>query len=57
MFLTSKEKRIIRDYESGLSWDLLIGRHLNKRGDNYDAITRIIKDYRWNQWKNKGVKR
>lgn len=57
MLPTSREKRIISDYESGLSLDVIIGRYLNKRCDNRDAITKVIKDYRWNKWKNEGVKR
>lgn len=50
------EKKIIRDYESGLSTDAIIGRYLNKRGDNRDAITKVIKDYRWNKWRTTGKK-
>lgn len=57
MLPTSREKRIISDYESGLSLDVIIGQYLNKHGNNRDVITKIIKDYRWNKWKNTGVKR
>ena len=57
MLPTSREKRIISDYESGLSLDVIIGRYLNKRCDNRDDITKVIKDHQWNQWKNKSGKR
>jgi hypothetical protein len=50
------EKKIIRDYESGVSLDVIIGRYLNKRCDNRDVIMKVIKDYRWNKWRTTGEK-
>jgi hypothetical protein len=50
------EKKIIRDYENGVSLDVIIGRYINKRGDNGDAILKVIKDYRWNKWRKTGIK-
>ena len=50
------EKKIIRDCENGISLDVIISRYINKRGDNKDAILKVIKDYRWNKWRKTGIK-
>jgi hypothetical protein len=46
-------KKIIADYESGLSIDAVVGKHLNKKATNKDEILKVIRQYEWQKRKNK----
>ena len=48
----TKINEIIKDVESGLSTDAIIGNHVNRRTDNVDDILKVIRDYKWNKWRN-----
>jgi len=43
----TKINEIIKDVESGLSTDVIIGNHVNRRTDNVDDILKVIRDYKW----------
>jgi len=43
----TKINEIIKDVESGLSTDAIIGNHVNRRTDNVDDIIKVIRDYKW----------
>ena len=50
----TKINKIIKDVESGLSTDTIIGNHVNRRTDNVDDILKVIRNYKWNKRKNGG---
>lgn len=50
----AKQKQIIQDFENGLSIDAIVGKYINKTCSNKNQILKIIQEYRWNKWKNKG---
>jgi hypothetical protein len=42
-------KKIQKDLDSGLSYDVVIGKHANKRTSNTDAIRKVIQQHAWNK--------
>tara|TARA_R100001377_G_scaffold44426_1_gene25322 strand:+ start:4017 stop:4178 length:162 start_codon:yes stop_codon:yes gene_type:complete len=49
-----KQSSIIKDIENNLSTDAIVDKYLNRRLDNYDNILKVIKDYKWQQWRRHG---
>jgi hypothetical protein len=47
------KNKIIKDLESGMSMDALVGKHLNKKTSNKDEILKIVRDYKWEKQKKK----
>lgn len=43
------EKQIRKDLDSGMSHDVVIGKHANKKTDNTDAIRKVIKQHAWDK--------
>jgi hypothetical protein len=46
------EKQIRKDLDSGMSHDVVIGKHANKKTDNTDAIRKVIKQHAWDNRKS-----
>lgn len=44
-------KKIIKDLEAKMSIDVIVGKYIDKRSSNRDAILKIIRDYNWNKFK------
>ena len=44
-------KKIIKDLEAKMSIDAIVGKYIDKRSSNRDAILKIIRDYNWNKFK------
>ena len=40
-------KKIIADHDAGHSIDVIVQKHLNRKGDNKDEILKVIRDHRW----------
>jgi hypothetical protein len=40
-------KKIAADYDAGHSIDVIVQKHLNKKGDNKDEILKAVRDHRW----------
>ena len=49
-------KKIIADLEKGLSIDAIVGNHIDKRSSNKDEILKVIKDYKFSNFKKTGKK-
>ena len=49
--MNSLENRVIKQIKKGMSTDSIVGMFLNKRTDNADDILKIIRNYKWNQFK------
>jgi hypothetical protein len=46
-------KKIAADHDAGHSIDVVVQKHLNKKGDNKDEILKVIQAHRWNKFMKK----
>jgi hypothetical protein len=46
-------KKIAADHDAGHSTDVIVQKHLNKKGDNKDEILKAIRAHAWNKRMNK----